>query len=1123
MAEAVLEIVLGSLSELIRKEISLFLGFDQEFNRLASLLTTIKATLEDAEEKQFSDSEIGRDVKDWLLKLKDAAYTLDDIMDECATEALEMEYKASKCGLSHKSSFLSSFHPKHIAFRYKLAKKMKRIGVWLDDIAAEKNKFHLTEIVRERSGVVPDWRQTTSIVTQPLVYGRNEDKDKIVDFLVGDASEQEDLSVYPIVGLGGLGKTTLAQLVFNHDKIVNHFELKIWVCVSEDFTLKRMTKAIIEGATKKSCEDLDLELLQRKLQDLLRRKRYLLVLDDVWNDKQENWQRLKSVLACGGKGASILVTTRLPKVAKIMGTIPHHELSRLSDEDCWELFKQRAFGPNEVQQKELVIVGKEIIKKCGGFPLAAIALGSLLRFKREEKEWLYVKESKLWNLQGEAYVMPALRLSYLHLPVKLRQCFSFCALFPKDEIISKQLLIDLWTANGFISSNQMLEADDIGNEVWNELYWRSFFENTENVGFGQITIFKMHDLVHDLAGSVTQDVCCITDDNSMRTMSEETRHLLIYNRNSFAEANSIQLHHVKSLKTYMEFNFDVYEAGQLSPQVLNCYSLRVLLSHRLNNLSSSIGRLKYLRYLDISEGRFKNLPNSLCKLCNLEVLKLDGCVSLQKLPGGLTRLKRLQNLSLRDCDSLTSLPRQIGKLTSLNTLSKYIVGEERGFLLEELGQLNLKGQLHIKNLERLKSVTDAKKANMSRKKLNQLWLSWERNEVSQLQENVEQILEALQPYAQKLYSFGVGGYTGAYFPQWISIPSLNDLKSLELVDCKSCLNLPELWKLPSLKYLKLSNMIHVIYLFHESYDGEGLMALKTLFLEKLPNLIGLSREERVMFPRLKALEITECPNLLGLPCLPSLSDLYIQGKYNQQLPSSIHKLGSLESLHFSDNEELIYFPDGILRNLASPLKTLGFHRHSKLKMLPTEMIHIHALQQLYINDCRNIEELPNEVMQRLHSLKELDIVGCDKLKLSSDFQYLTCLETLAIGSCSEVEGFHEALQHMTTLKSLTLSDLPNLEYLPECIGNLTLLHEINIYSCPKLACLPTSIQQISGLEILSIHDCSKLEKRCQKEIGEDWPKIVHVQYIEIENDNLIHGGHGGSYFEADTGFLWHSL
>jgi hypothetical protein len=138
-----------------------------------------------------------------------------------------------------------------------------------------------------------------------------------------------------------------------------------------------------------------------------------------------------------------------------LGTVPLLELSWLSDKDCWELFKQRAFGPNEVERADLVVIGKEILKKCGGVPLAAIALGSLLRFKREEKQWLFVKESKLWGLQGEDNVMPALRLSYLNLPIKLRQCFSFCALFPKDAIISKQLLIELWMPNGYISSNQM--------------------------------------------------------------------------------------------------------------------------------------------------------------------------------------------------------------------------------------------------------------------------------------------------------------------------------------------------------------------------------------------------------------------------------------------------------------------------------------------------------------------------------------------------------------------------------------------------------------------------------------------------------------------------------------------
>ncbi|PNX78926.1 disease resistance protein rga3-like, partial [Trifolium pratense] len=427
MAEAVIEVVLDNLSSLIQKELGLFLGVDRELKSLTSLLTTIKATLEDAEEKQFSN----RSIKDWLHKLKDAVHILDDILDKCATQALEYGGIEGRLSNEVKSSFLSSFHPKHVAFRYKIAKKMKSIRERLDEIAEERSKFHLTEIVREKKSGVFDWRQTTSIISQLQVYGRDEDRDKIIDFFVGDASSFEDLSVYPVVGLGGLGKTTLAQLIFNHDRIVNHFELRIWVCVSEDFSLKRMIKSIVESTSGQATADLELEPLQRRLLDLLQRKRYLLVLDDVWDDEQGNWKRLKSVLACGGKGSSILVTTRLPKVAAIMGTISPHDLSMLCDTDCWKMFKERAFGTNEDERTELVVIGKKIVKKCGGVPLAAIALGSLLRFKREENEWLYVLENELWTLQGENSVRPALRLSYLNLPVKLRQCFAFCALFPK--------------------------------------------------------------------------------------------------------------------------------------------------------------------------------------------------------------------------------------------------------------------------------------------------------------------------------------------------------------------------------------------------------------------------------------------------------------------------------------------------------------------------------------------------------------------------------------------------------------------------------------------------------------------------------------------------------------------
>ncbi|KAK2633745.1 hypothetical protein Ddye_028537 [Dipteronia dyeriana] len=404
MADAFLQFMVRKLDSLIQKEFGLIWGVDQEMKKLSSLLSTIQAVLEDAEEKQITN----KPLQNWLRKLKDAAYKVDDILDECATEAALLESNRQNSSFNKKVC-TSCLTPHNVMFRHRIGSRMRDIRERLDEIAEERLKFHLMEGGVERRSRVIENRQTGSIITQSQVYGREEDKERIVECLVEKVAGSDNVSVYPIVGLGGLGKTTLAQMVFNDERIMSHFELRIWVCVSEDFSLSRIIKDIIESATGSACENLELDPLQEVLQSLSHEKlRYLLVLHGVWNEDQEKWDRLKYVLACGSRGASIIVTTRIQTVASHMGTMPLHQLSGLTEDDCWSLFKERAFRREKEERPNLVALGKEIVSKCGGLPLVIKSLGSMMSNKSEENQWISVVKSELWNLpQHESSILPA--------------------------------------------------------------------------------------------------------------------------------------------------------------------------------------------------------------------------------------------------------------------------------------------------------------------------------------------------------------------------------------------------------------------------------------------------------------------------------------------------------------------------------------------------------------------------------------------------------------------------------------------------------------------------------------------------------------------------------------------
>ncbi|KAM3693929.1 hypothetical protein ACJW31_07G022100 [Castanea mollissima] len=1107
--------IVRSLNTLALKEFGIAWGLGTELNKLESTLSTIQAVLQDAEEKQWNSEA----VRNWLRKLKDAAYDADNVVDEFATEALMRKVEREKGALTQVSSFFSLRN--RLIFRMKMAHKLKNVKDRLEAISVERS-FHLREGDIKTEAFDVEKRQTSSFVNESKIYGRDEEKEKIIEVLLTNVSDQDNLAIYAVWGMGGLGKTTLAQLVYNDARVESHFKLRIWVCVSDDFHIRRLVKAIIESIDSSACNLLELDPLQQYLQEKLHGRRFLLVLDDIWNENHEEWDRLKHMLMCGMPGSMVIVTTRIEKIARMMATVlPIHHIGFLSNKDSWSLFKGRAFAMGRVEMNtELESIGKEIVKKCGGMPLAIKALGSLMSLKRRKIEWLSVKESQIWDLPiGKDSILLALRLSYHHLPPHLRQCFAFCCVFPKDHKLEMDKLIQLWMANGFIPFKGPSELYDSGVDIFNELVWRSFFQDVKEQYPGYITC-KMHDLMHDLAQSIMRHECVAVEFGKDVKVEGRIFHMFFGMISSQDISLNEDLCKVPSLRSCLGTS----DLKASLPFFLKQKYLRVLnFEFVVQEVPRSINNLKHLRYLDMSGSNIKVLPKSTTCLLNLQTLKLDHCDDLCELPKGMKHMKSLMYLGIIGCHSLTRMPEGMGQLTCLQSLSFFIAGKKNGYQVSELKGLNLRNNLTIKELDNVRNSMEAKNANLiGKQNLHSLRLFWRSDNKSHVPEHVEDVLDSLQPHSN-LKELSINNYHGSKIPTWIQDSVLCDLVEISLDCWERCEHLPPLGKLSFLKVLVITGWHAVKYIGNE-FHGDGAMSFPSLKEFRLHEMRDLE-EWRTMngrenFPCLSTLEITECPKLVEIPIIPSLIDLTMR-RNNAMLIRSVMNLTSLSTLVIDDMDELTDLLDGLLQNhkmlemlkiskmpnlksLTNQLDNLSALNEfrlqycDKIESLPEGLQNLHSLRRLSIRECNNLLSLPMNGLQGLSSLRSLYIWSCDKFcSLSEGIQYLIALENLNINGCPKLISLPEGIQHLTALHYLEIWNCEDLSSLPKQIGCLTSLSHFGIWNCPNLMSIPDELQNLMALKTLTIKGCPHLEKRCKKDIGEDWHKISHVPNIHI--------------------------
>ncbi|XP_028803913.1 putative disease resistance RPP13-like protein 1 [Neltuma alba] len=970
-------------------------------DELKITLLMLGAVLNDAEEKQITRPE----VKEWLEELKDAIYDAEDLLDEINTESLRCKVEQDSQNAANKvRSFLSSSFGQ---FYRGLNSKLEATSRRLEHFVKRKDILGL-QSVSFKAHKTP----TTSLVNESVVVGREDDKEKLLKMLLCDGDPNPtDVGVVTIWGMGGLGKTTLAQLLYNDKKVQEHFDLKAWACVSDDFNILEVTKNLFESITKKVYNGKNLDLLRVELRNGLSNRRFLIVLDDLWNENYNDWVDLISPFCKGRTGSKIIVTTREQRVAQMTHTFPVLELSLLSNDNCWFLLSKHAFA-NEDPNKypELEAIGRKIARKCGGLPLAAKTIGGLLRSKVDAKEWNKILNSKQWEI-SIANVLPALRLSYLYLPSHLKKCFAYCSIFPKDLVLEKKKLVLLWMAEGVVQQfhgEETLEAEV--EDYFNELLSRSFFQQYGS----NPKKFVMHDLINDLAKFVAGKNYVQFEGNDV---PQSARHLLFslkeYNR--YREFESFcRLNYLRTLLTQNEFRdghiFCVLPKKLLPDLLTKLKCLRALSLSGYRNVievPNSIGNVLHLRYLNLSYTSIRSLPDAVFTLYNLQTLLLSSCVNFNEIPEKIENLVNLRHLDISGT-ALNEMPTQITKLQNLQTLSTFLVGKQPGGLgIKELKRLpHLQGKLSILKLQNVVDSMDALDSNLQRReKIEELVLEWDCDvEDSQ---TVKDVLNMLRP-STNLKRLTIKHYGGTSFPVWVGNSLFINITYLSVSDCRNCFSLPPFGELPSLKELLIGGMGLVHTVGHEFYCSkpgyssfQPFPSLEILIFEYMYNweewMLFDGEGVKFPFPRLKSLSLHYCPLLRGdMPHnLPSLTNISIS--YCKQLKAksaTLQWITSIQELNIKRGEQ------GLLRALddlsVDSLESLTIKECDSLRSLPRMIMGGRCLQKLSLVNIPSIMSFPVDGLPT--SLQQLRIDSCEKLEFlpQDSWQNYTSLERLTI-------------------------------------------------------------------------------------------------------------------------------
>lgn len=904
---------------------------DMLFNVEASLVH-LQAVVDVAERRPIADGTF----TDWLQMIKKIASEAEELLDDFETKRIQKSLQNKVSGV--------------------LAYLMKNLGLVDDDIYKLKTLLARLDKIASKAGNILDLLKLNDsevVLTgflpkiQPVLLGREDEKDKLMSIILPSLAQTEHFAsskmqevqwgtasvrVICIVGEAGVGKTALAQVIYNHPNVKEAFDLRGWVFLSHKFDSKDFFKNIDRSFAAEQHpfdSEMGLEAFQASsehdLSSIIHNKRFFLVLDNAEDNLQREWKTLSEKLTEGAAGSIVLVTTRSAVIAETevitLGTMPTDVLSTI--------LKHHAFGINI--KNHLESIGEEIAGKLHGLPLLAELIGRLLRRKLDEVHWRNVSESEWWENYGDLVTtnpaLPSVTITLEFLSDHLKRCLGYCSMFPSSYLFDKNKLAHMWMSDSMQQHHEFVhESREI--QWFDELFNRSLIKPTvrENK-------YIMNEKIKEILALITQTGCYTVEDSSRPQANLYGFNHIAIHKGDFDVSMGLREHTKARSILFFDGQRTIKLNTALATILPQPSAMRVLdlscIESKMERPPDVIRTYSHLRYLDLSFTGITMFPDSFCGLHHLQVLGMRGC-RFREMPRAMNNLVNMRYLYAEVCT--LSLIQGIGQLTNLQCLEEFAVSQMEGHRITELKNLNnLGGYLCISNLEKVSCAKEVSDTELSRKMyIQKLVLKWHPESASS--DSCMQVLSQLKPNGN-IEDLEIQFYMGALFPEWIADNRhFTILRYIKFSGCKILVKLPPLGQLTHLKILILQGLEQIQCIeeeFYGSYD-RVFPSLEELTFSDMTNWhMWLDIKQTQIIPKIRKIVIKNCR---------LLSDL----------PKSV--LGSLKELELSDCKEIF-------------------------RKSPNCLEYVNILRRLKVHNCLGI--IINFPSQLLASIKVLNLQNCE--------------------------------------------------------------------------------------------------------------------------------------------------